>query len=70
MPTIEQGQTTDATPSRCILVTLGAEAGMIQKYIHWSAYTSKDVCAAGEALLVWSKMPVPRLWSNSVRARR
>lgn len=69
MPTIEQGQTTDATPLTLHSVTLGAEAGMIQKYIHWSAYTSKDVCAAGEALLVWSKnasaAPVVKLSSST-----
>jgi len=69
MPTIEQGQTTDATPLTLHSVTLGAEAGMVQKYIHWLAYSSRDVCAAGEALLVWTKdasgPPVVKLSSST-----
>ncbi len=51
----EQGQTTNATPLLMHVVSMGTEAGTIQKEIHWSAFTSATECANGEATLFWAK---------------
>jgi hypothetical protein len=70
MATYEQGQTTDATPLLLHDVTMGSEAGTIQKELHWSAFTSATECANGECTFFWAKdagmAPTVKLNSNDI----
>lgn len=55
MATTETAQTTDATPLVVHTETTGDDGGVVQKYIHWTAFTSSAECANGESVLFWAK---------------
>lgn len=55
MATTETAQTTDANPHVIYVETAGDGPGVIQNYIHWTAFTSASECANGEAVLFWAK---------------
>ncbi len=56
MATFETGQTTDNTPTPLHMFGLG-DGDAVERYVHWTTYTSKTEVASGEGTFLFANNP-------------